>query len=65
MIEAGTPVADLILPESVVTLPLHPDADRPAPAGSATDPKSGVLAPYRAAEIIAAPFVADLRRKRA
>jgi DNA topoisomerase-1 len=54
-IDAGTPVAGLILPESVVTLPIHPDAGRDA-AGS-----PGTLSPYRAAERIAEPFVRTLR----
>jgi DNA topoisomerase-1 len=53
LVEGGTPVAELILPESVVTLPIHPDANKPAPLGDAT----GLLSPYRAAEAIAAPFV--------
>jgi DNA topoisomerase-1 len=59
LIEAGTPVTDLILPESVVTLPVHADASSPPPAGDAT----GYLAPYRAAELIAAPFLRDLRAR--
>ncbi|MFM7133837.1 MAG: DNA topoisomerase, partial [Planctomycetota bacterium] len=50
--EAGTPVADLILPESVVTLPIHPDASKPDEAGAV-----GTISPYRAAESIAAPFI--------
>ncbi len=50
-IAAGTPARDLILPESVVVLPIHPE---PIP----TD--AGVLSPYRAAEIIARPFVEEL-----
>ena len=57
-VEAGVPVADLILPESVVRLDVHPDA-----AGGEQP-----ISPYRASEAIAAPFVAHLRepgRKRA
>jgi DNA topoisomerase-1 len=50
-IAAGTAARDLILPESVVVLPIHPE---PIP----TD--AGVLSPYRAAEIIAKPFVEEL-----
>ncbi len=47
----GTPAADLILPESVVTLPVHADfrEDQPQPKTG-----EGFIAPYRAAEIIAA-----------
>ena len=60
-IEAGTPVVDLILPESVVTLPIHPEGSAPVAAGAVRDPKSGVLSPYRAAELIAEPFVRSLR----
>ena len=59
LIEAGTPVTDLILPESVVTLPIHADADRPPTDGDAT----GFLAPYRAAEAIAEPYVRHLRER--
>jgi DNA topoisomerase-1 len=59
LIEAGTPVTELILPESVVTLPIHPDADRPPVDGDAT----GYLAPYRAAEAIAEPYVRHLRER--
>ena len=59
LIEAGTPVTELILPESVVTLPVHADASKPPPAGEAT----GYLAPYRAAEAIAEPFLHDLRSR--
>ncbi len=51
-IAAGTPSRDLILPESVVVLPIHPE---PIP----TD--SGAESPYRAAERIAEPFVHELR----
>ena len=58
-IDGGVPVAELILPESVVTLPLHADAAKPVVAGS-----SGTLSPYRAAEAIAAPFVKHLRAAR-
>ena len=61
-VEAGTPVADLILPESVVTLPLHADSAKPVAKDAETDPKSGVLSPYRAAEVIAEPFVRTLRQ---
>jgi hypothetical protein len=52
-------VTDLILPESVVTLPIHADADRPPTDGDAT----GFLAPYRAAEAIAEPYVRHLRER--
>ncbi len=52
-IDGGTPVADLILPESIVTLPEHPDAARPLARGS-----EGTLSPYRAAEVIAARVLA-------
>ena len=61
-VEAGTPVADLILPESVVTLPVHPESATPVAADAERDPKSGVLSPYRAAELIAEPFVRSLRQ---
>ena len=54
-IEGGLPVVDLILPESVVTLPVHGDAEREA-AGAMT--AESVLSPYRAAESIAARVLA-------
>jgi DNA topoisomerase-1 len=60
-IEAGVPVVDLILPESVVTLPIHPDSLVEPPAAADADVKSGILSPYRAAERIAEPFVRTLR----
>jgi DNA topoisomerase-1 len=55
LIEAGVPVGDLILPESVVVLPTHPDADKPIEG-------VGAISPYRAAEAIAEPFVGELRK---
>ena len=53
LIEGGTPVQDLILPESVVRLPVHPEA------GSAKD---AMLSPYRSAEAIAAGAIAAAAR---
>ncbi len=53
-IEGGTPVTDLILPESVVTLPIHPDARR------TEDPEAAMLSPYRTAEQIAARTLAAM-----
>ncbi|MEY3022804.1 MAG: topoisomerase 1, partial [Planctomycetota bacterium] len=47
-IDGGTPVADLVLPESIVTLPDHPDAATPLAPGA-----EGTRSPYRAAEEIA------------
>jgi DNA topoisomerase-1 len=55
-IDGGTPVTELILPESVVTLPLHADSAKTVALG-----EPGTLSPYRAAEVIAAPFVKHLR----
>jgi len=49
-IEGGTPVQDLILPESVVRLPVHPESGSEAGA---------MLSPYRSAEAIAARTVAQ------
>jgi DNA topoisomerase-1 len=60
-IEAGTPVTELILPESVVTLPIHADSGKPIAADAARNPQAGILSPYRAAEMIAEPFVRTLR----
>ena len=51
LIDGGTPVQELILPESVVTLPIHPDATQEA-AGAKT--AEALLSPYRTAEVIAA-----------
>ena len=50
-IDGGTAVQDLILPESVVTLPIHPDSVKEA---AGTQVAELVLPPYRAAEVIAA-----------
>jgi DNA topoisomerase-1 len=58
-IDGGTPVQDLILPESVVTLPVHPEAGLPGPGGEA------LLSPYRSAELIAASELAARGAKRA
>ena len=58
-IDGGTPVQDLILPESVVTLPVHPEAGLPGPGGEA------LLSPYRSAELIAASELATRGAKRA
>jgi DNA topoisomerase-1 len=49
-IDGGTPVQDLILPESVVTLPVHGDAKAEAAGGKATEQ---LLSPYRTGEAIA------------
>jgi DNA topoisomerase-1 len=58
-IDGGTPVQELILPESVVTLPLHPDAGTPGPGGEV------VLSPYRTAELIAASELQAMKATRA
>ena len=50
LIEGGTPVQELILPESVVTLPVHPDAAQEA---QGTKRAEALLSPYRTAEAIA------------
>ncbi len=50
-IPGGTAVEELILPESVVTLPIHQDAVQEASGAKSTET---VLPPYRAAEEIAA-----------
>ena len=57
-IEGGVPVQDLILPESVVTLPVHADAEREA-SGAMT--AEAVLSPYRSAESIAARVLVTLK----
>ena len=58
-IDGGTPVQDLILPESVVTLPVHAEAGTSGPGGEI------VLSPYRTAELIAASELRAMKAPRA
>ncbi len=63
----GTPIdhsvaaADLILPESVVTLPIHPDAVAEL-AGEVPSTGAGFISPFRAAEAIAKTFLRALKQ---
>lgn len=59
LIDGGTPVQDLILPESVVTLPVHADAANAVAGARSTD---GLLSPYRSAEVIAARTIAEVAK---
>ena len=53
---------DLILPESVVTLPIHPDAAAEL-AGEVVTTDVGFISPFRAAERIAKTFLRELKHQ--
>ena len=62
IIDHAVLAVDLILPESVVTLPIHPDAAAEL-AGEVVTTDVGFISPFRAAERIAKTFLRELKHQ--